>query len=110
MKKQLLLALFALFIPWSAWAQSFTATTVEGVEMKFYITNSTTKECRVYGTYSTPSIPKSYSGAITIPEEVNGYKVTSISDYAFYNCSSLTSISIPEGVTTIGSYAFQNCI
>ena len=109
MKKQLLFALFSLCIPWSAWAQTFTATTAEGVEMKFSVTNSTTKECIVYGTSSTPSIPKNYSGAITIPEEVNGYKVTSISSDAFYNCSSLTSVSIPEGVTSIGFYAFYNC-
>ncbi|MGN1297247.1 MAG: leucine-rich repeat protein [Clostridia bacterium] len=35
--------------------------------------------------------------------------VTSIGDYAFYNCSNLASITIPEGVTTIGNYAFYNC-
>lgn len=32
--------------------------------------------------------------------------VTSIGDYAFYSCSSLTSINIPEGVTSIGEHAF----
>ncbi len=34
---------------------------------------------------------------------------TKISTYAFYNCSSLTSVTIPESVTTIGSYAFYGC-
>ena len=33
---------------------------------------------------------------------------TSIGDSAFRNCSSLTSIDIPSGVTSIGSYAFNN--
>ncbi len=35
--------------------------------------------------------------------------VTSIGDYAFWGCSSLTSITILEGVTSIGDWAFQSC-
>ena len=35
--------------------------------------------------------------------------VTTIPNYAFRNCSSLTSINIPEGVTSIGAMAFDGC-
>jgi len=35
--------------------------------------------------------------------------VTSIGDYAFYNCKGITSITIPDGVTSIGDYAFYYC-
>lgn len=35
--------------------------------------------------------------------------VTSIGDYAFFNCSNLTRISIAESVTRIGESAFRNC-
>ena len=42
--------------------------------------------------------------SVTIPNSV-----TSISDYAFYNCTSLTSVTIPNSVTSIGSEAFYNC-
>lgn len=46
---------------------------------------------------------------INIPPLYNGLNVTSISDKAFEECSSLTSIIIPESVTSIGNYAFYRC-
>ncbi len=36
------------------------------------------------------------SGALKIPSTLDGYPVTSIEDYAFYNCTDLTSITIPR--------------
>ena len=35
--------------------------------------------------------------------------VTKIGEGAFYNCSSLTNITIPNGVTSIGNKAFNDC-
>lgn len=50
---------------------------------------------------------------IEIPSNVkiegNVYKCTSIAKEAFYKCYSLTTISIPNNVTTIGDYAFSVC-
>lgn len=55
-----------------------------------------------------------YSGDVTIPATVayDGitYRVTSIGKHAFYDCSNLASIVISEGVTSIRDYAFFNCI
>ncbi|RKI41792.1 hypothetical protein D7V86_08820 [bacterium D16-51] len=47
--------------------------------------------------------------AIEIPETVDGLKVTSIGEQAFYYCSKLESITIPDSVTSIGWCAFSFC-
>ncbi len=46
---------------------------------------------------------------IVIPSTYNDLPVTSIGRYAFYNCSSLTSVTIGNSVTSIGYRAFEDC-
>ncbi len=54
-----------------------------------------------------------YAGDVVIPDSViyggKTYSVTSIGNYAFYYCTGLTSITIPNSVTSIGNYAFSDC-
>ena len=66
----------------------------------------------VYVTYETTSY-NSYSGSVVIPSTVTysgtTYNVTSIGYDAFYNCSGLKSVTIPNSVTKIGGSAFEGC-
>ena len=48
-------------------------------------------------------------GKLIIPAAIEGKSVTSIGKYAFSDCNSLTSITIPDGVTSIGGGAFEEC-
>ena len=42
------------------------------------------------------------AGELIIPDEIEGLPVTSIGDRAFWGCYRLTSITIPDSVTSIG--------
>ena len=76
---------------------------------------SITSDSTVKVTYHFPVISANnyVNGDVVIPSSVeyNGttYSVTSIGDYAFRNCSGLTSVTIPNSVTSIGVGAFSRC-
>ena len=61
-------------------------------------------------TYSVIGHTDDLKGEIKIASEVKGLPVTSIGEYTFEGCSGLTSVSIPESVTSIGDGAFYYCI
>ena len=49
------------------------------------------------------------AGHVTIPENVQGYRVTGIDDIAFLNQRQVFRVQIPDSVTKIGRNAFRNC-
>ncbi len=61
------------------------------------------KTLSVTGVYSSAFSECTYLTSVTLPESV-----TSIGDYAFDSCEGLRSVSMP-GVKTIGHWSFRNC-
>ena len=92
----------------SASAEDFS---VNGIYYKITDSKKLTVAVTLQGTY--PSDYNEYKGSVEIPETVTyeskTYAVTSIGDWAFDGCSSLTSITIPNSVTSIGVDAFSSC-
>ena len=102
MKKQILLFLLTL-VPMMA--SAFTGEVeIDGINY-FIKTGGQVAEVRAKN-------PK-YSGDVVIPPTVEYEGVTcnvlTIGQAAFYGCTSLTSVTIPNSVTSIGSDAFYGC-
>ncbi|MGD1828909.1 MAG: leucine-rich repeat protein [Spirochaetaceae bacterium] len=49
------------------------------------------------------------SPRLVIPDEIDGYPVVSIGDYAFSECSGLRTLVLPGSLRDIGDHAFENC-
>ena len=100
---------FRLLLLASAIATSLSAAAYdfESAGIYYNITGNNTVEV----TYSDLD-HNSYSGSISVPETVtnNGteYSVTKIGEYAFQR-SAVTSVSMPESITSIGQYACNEC-
>lgn len=65
--------------------------------------NFNATDCSTCGSSNSPAFPSSIS-SLTI-----GDGVTSIPAYFFYNGSKIQNLNIPNSVTTIGNYAFYDC-
>ena len=51
-----------------------------------------------------------FSGSeLTVPDTVDGQLVTSLSDSCFENCTTLTTVVLPDSLKSIGKGAFRNC-
>ena len=75
--------------------------------LKYRVTSQTENTVEVMGYQTAPT------DALTIPATVTynevTYTVTGIKEQVFANCSALTSVSLPDGLTSIGNSAFSNC-
>ena len=92
--------ILALMATTSLWAQSF-----QSGDLWYSITSNSTVEVTRdnYSNLTTVTIPE------TVTNDGTTYTVTSIGEDAFWECSSLTSVTIPNSVTSIGGSAFRDC-
>ena len=88
--------------------ETFVEKLANDIEMEFKVISKEGKTCQV-GSGTTHSIDTNTTEAITIPNEVRGLNVVAIGDNAFSQCSKLSSITLPNGVTSIGQLAFYGC-
>ena len=68
-----------------------------------YVVNDDGKTCTITGLGIVTDTE------ITIPVQIDGYKVTAIGEKAFAECSELTKISLQDSIVSIGTRAFYKC-
>ena len=105
-KSLVLLVAFAILATSNSYAQA-SFETIDGLR---YLIDSDAKTA----TLTAKTGGEKYSGNIVVPEKVkasNGveYTVTSLGEKCFYECSGLTSITIPSSVTSLGDDCFERC-
>ena len=71
----------------------------------YYYIPSSLKKVTITGQH----IPSGGFRGCSMIEEIVFGNVTDIGEYAFYDCTGFTEITIPDSVTSIGSFAFYSC-
>ncbi|MBE6947362.1 MAG: leucine-rich repeat domain-containing protein [Ruminococcaceae bacterium] len=89
----------AVLLPAQAEAAEGTITATEG-----YYTYTVTS-----GKATITKCDTAISGKVMIPSTLGGYPVTAIGDQAFYKCTSLTGVTVPNSINKMGEGAFYGC-
>lgn len=118
----LILGLLAACLLWGTAVAASGGTPVRafpGTDITWELSGST---LTVKGTGAMPAFPQTAPSADTDPEMAQWFKdrsaastvvfsdgITSIGEYAFYNCAQLNGITFPVEISTVGAHAFEGC-
>ncbi len=107
-----LLTILMSMIGARGFAHDIEVANSDGKTIYYKISDATSVSVTYQGEYRD-SYPNEYSGDIVIPETITygskTYSVTCIEQGAFDGCSSLTSVTVGNRVTSIGISAFSGC-
>ena len=102
MKKSLSILLAFLMVIFAFPFSAITSFAETSGDFEYEVISEEDKTCAIIGYTGT-------AADLEIPQDLDGYSVTKIGDYAFQECSSLVSVTVPAGITTIGDGAFWDC-
>jgi hypothetical protein len=115
MKRKVFIVLITalLFISFKTQAHDFEVTNDAGTKIYYKIITPSTVKVTFEGNTRYYANGE-YSAAVSIPSAVTyndiNYSVVGIDDEAFWGCSALSSVVMPNTIVSIGDRAFYNCM
>ena len=111
MKKTPFIALLAALLLAPMTAHAFNVT-IDGVKVEFKVLDDAKHLVQIgEGKKNRPAVATTTPGTLVIPEKVQRssttYTVVAVAPYAFYGCTELRGVTLPNTVEEIGDYAFN---
>ncbi len=96
--KKILLSLFAIFM--LIGLMSLSASAASEADLSYTVAD---------GKVTITGCVESASGELVIPDTIEGYPVTVIGTQAFYDCTALEKVTLPDSIVVIEMSAFYGC-
>ena len=94
MKKSLSILLAFLMVIFAFPFSAITSFAETSGDFEYEVISEEDKTCAIIGYTGT-------AADLEIPQDLDEYSVTTIGDYAFEDCTSLLSVTVPAGITVI---------